>query len=305
MNPWRRQLGLCLPPFGAALATVLGLTTTLSAQPAYVPAVPLPASPQPVDLSLPAANLNPFSLDQAPEQARSLLTEVALATIPSEYEDERKWGQTKKVWDGLHVHMDGLEVKTKRRWKEVKHGTWKKYRVSLIDPDQHLKASISHLRQIGPGRIAFQLSLAAKVDAYARLQEWRRGLRLMSISADAVADIELDVAFEMTTELDASQFPPDLVLKPVATAADLRLVQFKLKRVSKADGPIIRELGDGLEDVLRKRLADKRDKLTEKINKAIAKNSDELRLSLHDLVKQRWSGAESQVEGEPGLIKTP
>jgi hypothetical protein len=190
--------------------------------------------------------------------------------------------------------MNGLEVKTKRKWKEVNHGTWKKYRLTLIDPDQHLQARIAHLRQTGPGRIAFQLSLAAKIDAYARLQEWRRGLRLLSISADAVADIELDVALEMTTELDATKLPPDLVLQPTATAAELRLVQFKLKRVSKADGPIIRELGDGLEDVLRNRLAANRDKLTAKINKALAKNPDALRLSLHDLVKQRWWGEEDK-----------
>jgi len=221
------------------------------------------------------------------------LTEVALAAIPDEYEDDRKWGGTKKVWDGLHMRMEGLELKTKRRWKEANHGTWKKYKVTMVDPDRNLRTEISQLRQLGPGRIAFQLGMAAKVHAFARLEEWRRGIRLISISADADADVELDVAFEMTTALDAAKMPPDLVLKPVATAADLRLKQFKLKRVSKANGPIIRELGDGLEDILRRRLAHRRQELTEKINKAIAKNSDDLRLSIHDLVKDQWLGADS------------
>jgi hypothetical protein len=293
----RQQLGLGLP-VACAVALAIGWPLTALAQPYDRPAHPRSAAPITAPITAPPLVPAPypkghdsFSLDQAPDQARSLLTEIALTAIPHGYEDTRKWGKTKMVWDGLHVRMEGLELKTKRRWKEVNQGTWKKYEVTLVEPDKHLALEIEHLRQIGPGRIAFQLSLAAKLQAHARLEEWQRGLRLLSISADAAADVELDVAFEMTTELDASKLPPDLVLKPVATAADVRLVQFKLQRVSKAHGPIIRELGDGLEDILQHHLADRRDELTKKINISIAKNSDALRLSLHDLIKHPWLGA--------------
>ena len=82
--------------------------------------------------------------------------------------------------------------------------------------------------------------------------------------------------------------PPDIMFHPVVKDAKLDLVQFKLKRISHADGPIIRQLGDGLEDVLRLYIDEHNDEIARKINRQIQKEQDDFRFSLHDLMKHSW-----------------
>ena len=90
--------------------------------------------------------------------------------------------------------------------------------------------------------------------------------------------------------LDPTRIPPAVIVRPTAEQAQVKLKSLRLQRISKAKGPIVKELGDGLEDVLRAELADKNDQLVAKINRQIAKKQNDLRLSLHDLVIHDWLG---------------
>ncbi len=96
----------------------------------------------------------------------------------------------------------------------------------------------------------------------------------------------------MITELDMDKMPPDIILQPVAKKAELQLNQFKLHRISKADGPIVREFGDGLEEHFPAILDDNQDKLTEKLNQAIKKNQEKMRVSVTDMVRPKWMSVE-------------
>lgn len=245
-----------------------------------------------------------FSLGQAPGNAQSLLRDLAIAAIPLEFSHDKQWGKTKEVWDGVHVQMDGLKLKTHRKRKEVRHGTWKKYRIQLVEPEKNLQIQIGELKEVAPGRAAFPLSINAKLNLFAQRQEWQRDVRLYSISAEATADVDLTVDFEMTTGLDLDNLPPDLILRPEAKSADLRLREFKLHRISKADGPLVRELGDGLEGFFRRYLADNQQELTDKLNRAIAKNQHKLRISLADVVKPKWLETAPAPEDTPNTITT-
>jgi hypothetical protein len=253
---------------------------------------PQTAATEPVVASPLTSNLNSFSLGDAPAQTQSLLRDIAIAAIPLEYENDKQWGKTKEVWNGVHLKMDGLKLKTQRKRKEVNQGTWKRQRISLVEPDKNLHIQIGELQELAPGRAAFQLTMSAKLDLFAQRQEWQRDIRLYSISAEATADVDLTVDFEMTTELDLDKMPPDLILQPEAKKAELRLGQFKLHRISKADGPIVREFGDGLEGIFRRYLTDNQDKLTEKLNKAITKNQDKMRVSVTEMVRPKWMSSE-------------
>ena len=79
-----------------------------------------------------------------------------------------------------------------------------------------------------------------------------------------------------------------------------------MQRLSKADGPIVREFGDGLEDILRKDLRDKNERLVGKLNRQIEKHQDDLRLSVSDWMKQtftkskEWLNPVSRVEKKRG-----
>ena len=82
------------------------------------------------------------------------LRDIIVAHLPDEYEDTRDWGGTKEVWDGLRVSLDGFKIKTKRRKKLANHGTWKRYRAWLIDPDRSLRITLSNFDEADDGHVA-------------------------------------------------------------------------------------------------------------------------------------------------------
>ncbi len=243
-------------------------------------------------------NQRQFDLADTPAQLQPLLVQLIMDIVPHDHENTKKWGSTKEIVSGLNVKLDGWQVRTKRRRKEVNHGTWKRYHVTLVDPQEFFKLQLLNLREESPGTVAFELLVQARLETYGRLQEWRRGVRLFSVSANASADVVLNLDFRMTSKLDASHLPPDILLQPKVVAADMRLKQFKLNRIGKADGPVVREFGDGIEKLIRKKLEEKNEKLVSKINRQIEKNEDDLRFSFRDMVSSGLFGKKTDNTDE-------
>ena len=235
-------------------------------------------------------------LGGAPRRLQVLATSIVRDQIPEQYVDTRKWGQTKKVFDGWHVKADGLKVYTKRKWKDANHGVWKRYRITQIQPEKNIVVRINNIRELNEGRVAFTVELTSRVNAYARLQNWRRGIRLASISVDANADILLTADCVLGTKLDPSHLPPDVILQPEITDANLTLRRFEVDRISKVGGDVAEELGRGLRKVLENQIERKRPKIVNKINAKIAKSEDKLRFSMHDFFAERFSSAESRSQ---------
>ncbi|MCA9188300.1 MAG: hypothetical protein KDA99_21880, partial [Planctomycetales bacterium] len=76
-------------------------------------------------------------VDEAPTKLQPLLRTILIKNIPDEYEDLKRWGKTKRVFSGIHVQLDGGKLRTHRNRKDVNHGTWKKYQLQLVDPEEH------------------------------------------------------------------------------------------------------------------------------------------------------------------------
>ncbi|MCA9266016.1 MAG: hypothetical protein KDA60_19280 [Planctomycetales bacterium] len=236
----------------------------------------------------------PFTIDETPRGMQPLLMHILLENIPHDYDNTKKWGGTREVWSGVNVRLDDWQIKTKRRKKEVNHGTWKRYQIELVDPAKNVHLRVANVREDPETRkVAFDMRLAAKLDVYGRVQEWNRGVRLISLSADATADVELEMTCLMATWLDITHIPPDLVLAPEIQQARLQLKDFKLHRLSKADGPVVHELSHSVEKILRKNLAEKNDKLAAKMNRQIDKHADDLRISVSELVKNKLFGKDA------------
>lgn len=241
--------------------------------PRSVPAQESTAAPEPLNA------LGPDSL------VRSLL----LANLPREYENTKQWGKTKPRWDGLHISLDGMRIKTKRRWKDVNHGTWTRYKAILVDPEHQLAIQFANLRQTPTQIAAFDLTVDARLTLTGRLSEWQQGIQLYSFSTEADAAVRLTMSCEARFTFDASKFPPDVLIAPRVTAAQLDLREFNLRRISDADGPLVRKLGDSVQDILQDEINERRGKLVEKMNRALDKQSGKLRLSVHDLTTAGWN----------------
>lgn len=220
-----------------------------------------------------------------------LLMHLVRDAVPREYENQKKWGQTKEVFAGLQVRRDGWELKTKRRRKQVNHGDWTMYRVLLADPQRDLMIELRNARNSPQGNLRFELRAIANLETFGRYSAWRYDVQLFSLSALAHARVQMTADCEVALQWDTTQLPPDVLLVPHVHDAKLELLDFELDRLSQIHGDAAEELGKGLRLILDEVLEEKRDKLTEKMNQQIAKRQDRLRLSLRDLATSRWKDA--------------
>jgi len=247
-----------------------------------LPEVAGQAPPSVVDVAAEASATETSTTTKA-TGAHRLLRTLVLENVPPTYENTKRWGGTKRVWDGLHISLDGLRLKTKRRWKEANHGTWKRYRAWLIDPEEEFEIQIENMAATPEGKTAFDVVIDARLGAWGRLSEYALDVQLLSISAEADARVRMRATCEMSLRLDVTRFPPDVILEPKVVRADLKLVDFHLVRISDLDGPLVREFGEELHDVLQDEIADRQVKLVEKMNRQLKKHEDDLRLSVADL----------------------
>jgi hypothetical protein len=233
---------------------------------------------------------------------------VVRDNIPSTYNDERDWGQTRPRVSGLDVRLDGWQLRTKRRRKDVRHGTWKRYQITQLDPDTNLQVRIGRVRTLPDGRAAFRIALLSKVNAVARVSQWNRGVRIASISVDADADVRLIIGCRLDVRLDLSRFPPDIVLLPEVMDADLHITDFRVNRISHFDGPVARQLGEALEKILSQKIEEQRPRLVTRINQQITKHQDDLRISLHDTLREKWeafAGSPPDLDAAPSTDPSP
>ncbi len=236
-----------------------------------------------------AANAAPAVETVIDEAAASQwITDLVRTHLPHEYEDTRDWGSTKRVLDGWDIRREGLQLKTKRRWKQVPHGTWKKYRVQLLNPQEHFHLTVANLRRLENENVAFDLHADAWLGVSGRVTEYAYDVQLYSFSAEGVGQVRISLQCEVAMRLDPRKLPPDLVLAPKVNAAEARLETFRLDRISKVDGSLAEEIGRSMRRVVQDKLADDNPKLADKLNRQIAKNQDKLRLSLHDALRSKW-----------------
>ncbi|MEM8947498.1 MAG: hypothetical protein AAGD11_20155 [Planctomycetota bacterium] len=220
------------------------------------------------------------SVDQT--SPRSSVLNIAVAriikdAIPREYEKRKDWGNTKQVTVGLRT--DGLRIN--RRKKSVNHGVWKRYRVHLIDPDDQLAVQIENVGPSKDGSLAFTLRVQAHFDLWARAKVYQYGVHLIALEAVADATVDLQVDCEVGVRLQTQTGTPGVAIQPTVTNANLDIVDFQLRRVSNARGPIVRELGEELPRLLEDKLQGP--KFVAKLNRAIKKKSDHLEIGVQAL----------------------
>lgn len=222
------------------------------------------------------------------ESLQQYLTNLVLEEVPRDYENTKKWGGQKRVMSGLKWEREGIKIESHRQWKQVNHGTWSRYKLKLVDPEQTFEVRLENLRDLGDSTAAFDLIGVARLDCSGRMSQWQRGVQVISLSADATAQVRLTSHIEVKMAAAAGSFPPDIVLSPKVTAADLQLQEFELQRLGIADGPLVKQLGELVEEGVQDYLAEHREKLAEKMNKAIDKKREKLRIPLSKLTTSKW-----------------
>jgi hypothetical protein len=234
------------------------------------------------------------------------VTDLVREQLPEQYEKSKNWGHTKQVFAGWKLEQDGLRLETRRRWKEVNDGTWTRYRVTPIEPDRHFAVRVEKIEPLSGNKVRVQLSAISKVHLHGRLSQWEMGVQLVSLSAEADAQIRVNGTVEIAMQLDPTKFPPDVALVPTVLAADAQIAAFELQRVGKFDGPLVQSLSDETREILTKELDERRPKLVSSLNKQLAKKQDKLRFSLSELLKSEWGKyAPAELTGGAAERKDP
>jgi hypothetical protein len=213
-----------------------------------------------------------------PEMVAPLLTPLIADAVPREFEGQKDWGKTAKIISGLHSNGNFFKFDIHRETTEVNDGVWKKYRITLVEPEKNLQIRIENMHRLESGKYALTLFVAAKMHAWARAVVYEHGVHIISLEAEGDTSIRLWTDAEVAVEtVKSSTFIPGVQLTPVVTDAKLKFDDFKLQRISDLHGKIANELGDLLRKELQKKLSGP--KLAERFNHALQKHPEKLRLS--------------------------
>ena len=225
--------------------------------------------------------------DFASPQLISWLTTMIRENLPPAYEDNKKWGLQKEVWDGVEVWREGNRIETKRRKKLVNAGTWTKYSVEFVEPDKNLHIEFHQLQSLPDGRIAFSVSVDCLLDVFGRMSQWVRDVQMISLSVNADAACKLTMSGTVKFQLNPLKFPPDVIIKPHVEQAIVELSYFRVRRVSQVGGDFAKALGEGARGTIDRKISETNEKLVEKINKQIDKQQSKMVFSMQDWLQSK------------------
>jgi hypothetical protein len=218
------------------------------------------------------------------------LASLALRKMPRTFDGDKDWGDTKKLWAGVKIRRDGLKLKTHRRFREVEHGRWVKFQVTLPDATAASAAAVT-IHQVVPSidettgdqRWKIDSSIVTPMKFTARIQRWNLGVRVFSMTVTGEMRVQFNSSASVGFLADYAEIPPALVIDPRVDHAQLVLESFEVDRVSRIGGEVAEQWGEVMEEILVDRFVKKQnDRLVSKLNKSIDKEREDLRLSLAD-----------------------
>jgi hypothetical protein len=225
--------------------------------------------------------------DATAQEATKWIVWLANNYLPRHYDNAKQWGMQKTVLDGWDFRREGVKLETKRRWKDVNHGNWTKYHLEVRDPQENFKIAIHNVKTLPDGKVQFAANIKAPLDIQGRLSVWQYDIQMISLNADAEADVEVDLLCEVAIKLHPLTFPPDILLQPKVISSEMKLTHFRLNRLSQIGGPMAKRLGEGMEFFLKEKVAEEGVELTTKINRSIDKRRDRLRISGSDWLQSK------------------
>src|SRR5262245_58022779 len=196
----------------------------------------------------------------------------------------------------LLQHLPNPLTQTQENWgKQVEavfgrgkrnHGTWRKVRISAINPANTLLLDIRNLQQPTPNVSRFDLVVGVDAQIDFEQQIWDHGVRLYSGSTRARARVTVVLKCEVESHaVTGKGWLPDLVFKVVVRSADLRYSGLDFVHIAGVGGDGADMIGHSLHGLLKAVKPSLEKDLLAKANAAIVKAADkkEIRIGLNNL----------------------
>jgi hypothetical protein len=214
------------------------------------------------------------------------LSQLLRDAIPLQYDKQKDWGATRDVTSGYRVDGKPFHYHVHRRKHAVNHGVWKHYKLQVVNPDDQLRLRLRDLTPLPGGRMGFTLELDAKLNAWSRAKVYQYGVHVIALEVEGDMQLHLEIHGEVGLQATVVDGAAAIAVQPLIHDAKLSLEEFHIRRVSNANGPIVRELSGGVRSLIEDELNGPR--LTAKLNRAIEKKRDRLVFAPAELLKTGW-----------------
>ena len=291
---WHRQTPIQIVCLCAlfALQSNLASAQSGSAKSGAKPPGNPPAKPASLSSTLPPEIIEQVTREQARDSFQWLATKAS-KHVPRTISGDDNWGNTQRVWAGVKMRMDGLKLRTHRRFRELEQGRWIKYEVTLPDVPPVIRITeASPITDRATGEQSWNItsSIVTPLEFTARIQRWNLGVRLFSVTINGRARIRLNSSVAVSFRANYGEIPPGLVVVPHVSKAELVMEHFEVDQISKIGGEVAEQWGELMEDLLVERLVKRQnEKLVSNLNRSIEKERDDLKLSL-SVWFEKWSG---------------
>ena len=213
-------------------------------------------------------------------EATEFLRATILLLVPHSVVDEDDWGRTKRIQSGLNVRLDGAQLRTSRRWKDANHGKWKWAEITLLDPAERFELQVGIIPQEDATVTVYRVQAKARVQIEGRQQRWVNGVKVYSVSGEAIADVSFSADVDLQRSVVKSEGSGRLRILPSIKSASVRLNGFRLQRVGHSKGAVVREFGRSLNSVARRLVAHQRHEIAAKLNSKIQKEPERFEIPL-------------------------
>ena len=254
----------------------------------------------PIESAEPAYQKPNHSRRDLPDQGQQFIRSIVLMLLPQKFDDEKGWGDETRIQSGLKVDFEDGKLETRRRWKNVNHGSWLEGSGELVEPEKTFSLKATQLPDPNDDTQRYEVNVSARLRVRGRQQQWNYGVMLWSISAEATADISLYASFDVKSQLVTTDKGSRLRVVPNVTHASAKLDGFKLHRISHAKGTSVQGYGELFEELIQLRLKKENKDLAARINKAIQKKPDRLEIPF-DI--GGWFGISPKLDAEPAVIE--
>lgn len=215
-----------------------------------------------------------------------LLKKAIRDYVPPTYVDEREWNKRRNAWDGVHIKFQDGKLHTRRKEKLVRSGSWNRYALSMVDPDKNLHIQFDRLEPTEDGKVAFEVTVDARLDCYGQVSEWLHDAKLFSASARATADVRLTLSGTVQFVVGFSKLLPEVTVKPHIDYAHLVLERYHLRRFSHIGGDAAKFLGDSMHLFVDELIDQENKRLAARINRKIARRQKKMTFSTHQWLEK-------------------
>jgi hypothetical protein len=234
-----------------------------------------------------APKFDPSTTAVVADNLRAVLVEAMPDPL---VEEHSHWGGQRLVVHGLGWHGKGLHLRPEITKTLRNDGRWWRVKASAVRPADTLIVVLRDVNTAAPGLTTFTAFVALDARVEYDQQNWERGLRLYSGSAEARMRLNLTLHCEATTRLEPNgTLLPDAVFRLRVTEANLGYDHFEVDHVAGVGGDLAKIIGEAAKAGVEQWRPSLERNLIQKADAAIVKAGDtkEVRVSVLKLLKTK------------------